>query len=135
MQLPLKQHRLYEESSPSFCAGRKLGDVEQALLWSLLQKDPQGPSRVLLDKATEQHLEIAVSIRHINRWRATQGLNRGKGRPGQADGYQPVSPGAEVVRVTPPDTVCWRACICPLPRAARYLRSGGGPTHAGDRGP
>jgi hypothetical protein len=101
MQLPLKQRNLYEESSPSFCAGRKLGDVEQALLWSLLQKDPQCPSRVLLDKATEEHLEIAVSLRHINRWRAARGLNRGKGRPGHADGYQPVSPGAEVVRVTP----------------------------------
>lgn len=101
MQLPLKQRNLYEESSPSFCAGRKLGDVEQALLWSLLQKDPQCPSRVLLDKATEQRLVIAVSIRHINRWRAARGLNRPKGRPGQADGHQPVTPGAEIVRVTP----------------------------------
>jgi hypothetical protein len=101
MQLPLKQHSLYEESSPSFCAGRKLGDMEQALLWSLLQEDPQCPSRVLLNKATEQHLVIAVSIRHLNRWRATWGLNRGKGRPGQADGHQSVTPGAEVVRITP----------------------------------
>lgn len=101
MQLPLQQRTLYEESSPSFCAGRKLGDVEQALLWSLLQKEPQCPSRVLLEKAGEQHLEIAVSIRHINRWRAVWGLNRLKGRPGQADGYQPVRPGAELVRVTP----------------------------------
>ena len=33
-------------SSPSFCAGRKLGDLEQALLWSLLQADPQCPSRL-----------------------------------------------------------------------------------------
>jgi hypothetical protein len=33
-------------SSPSFCAGRKLGDLEQALLWSLLQEDPQCPSRL-----------------------------------------------------------------------------------------
>jgi hypothetical protein len=101
MQLPLKQRNLYEESSPSFCAGRKLGDVEQALLWSLLQKDPQCPSRVLLDKAADQHLVIAVSIRHINRWRVARGLNRPKGRPGQVDGHQPVTPGAEVVRVTP----------------------------------
>lgn len=44
---------------------------------------------------------IAVSIRQINRWRAVRGLNRGKGRPGHADGYQPVTPGAAVVRVTP----------------------------------
>ena len=101
MQLPLQQRTLYEESSPSFCAGRKLGDVEQVLLWSLLQEEPQCPSRVLLDKASEQHLVIVVSIRHINRWRATRGLNRRQGRPGQADGYQPVTPGAEVVRVTP----------------------------------
>ena len=44
---------------------------------------------------------IAVSLRHVNRWRAARGLNRCPGRPGHADGYQPVAAGAEVVRGTP----------------------------------
>ena len=44
---------------------------------------------------------IAVSLRHVNRWRAARGLNRRQGRPGQAHGSQPVSPGAAVVQVTP----------------------------------
>jgi len=56
MQLALSQRTLDEDASPSFCAGRKLGDVEQALLWTLLQEDPACPSQVLLDKALRQHI-------------------------------------------------------------------------------
>ena len=58
MQLPLKQRNLYEETSPSFCAGRKFDEVEQALLWRLLQQEPQCPSRVLLAKAAAQRAEV-----------------------------------------------------------------------------
>ena len=51
MPLALSQSNPDGGSSPSFCSGRKLGDLEQALLWSLLQEDPACPSRVLLAKA------------------------------------------------------------------------------------
>jgi hypothetical protein len=101
MQLAQKQRNLDEVSRPSFCAGRKLGEVEQALLWALLQEDPACPSRVLLEKAARRELRILVSLRHVNRWRSTWGLNRHKGRPRQAEGHQPVGSGAEVVHVTP----------------------------------
>jgi hypothetical protein len=101
MPLTLKQDNLNEVSSPSFCAGRKFGEVEQALLWSLLQEEPECPSRVLLDKVAQRQLAIAVNLRHVNRWRAARGLNRAKGRPRRAYGYRPVASGAEVVRVTP----------------------------------
>ena len=101
MPLALGQSNPDVGSSPSLCSGRKLGDIEQALLWSLLHEDPSSPSRVLLDKVAHTQLPIAVSIRHLNRWRATWGLNRGKGRPHQAEGHRPVASGAEVVRVTP----------------------------------
>jgi hypothetical protein len=101
MQLALSQRNLDEGSNPSFCAGRKLGEVEQALLWNLLHEDSSSPSRVLLDKVAHMQRPIAVSIRHLNRWRVTRGLNRGKGRPHQAKGHRPVASGAEVVRVTP----------------------------------
>jgi hypothetical protein len=46
MPLALSQSNPAGGSSPSFCAGRKLGDLEQALWWSVLQEDPQGPSRL-----------------------------------------------------------------------------------------
>jgi len=101
MQLTQNQRTLADDLRPDFYAGRKLGEGEQALLWSLLQAEPECPSRVLFDKAAQRQIVIAVSLRHVNRWRAAQGLNRGKGRPGQANGYQPVRPGAEVARVTP----------------------------------
>jgi len=101
MQLALSQRNLDEGASPCFCAGRKLGTVEQALLWHLLHEDPSSPSRVLLDKVAHMQRPMGVSIRHLNRWRVTWGLNRGKGRPHQAVGHRPVASGAEVVRVTP----------------------------------
>lgn len=100
MQLALSQRNLTEGSSPSFCAGRKLGEVEQALLWSLLHEDPECPSRVLLDKVVQQRLMI-VSIRHLNRWRAQWQLNRRKGRPRRAPCGQPVACGVAIGRVTP----------------------------------
>jgi hypothetical protein len=101
MQLIRSQSTLADEPSPAFYPGRKLSEVEQALLWSVLQEDPGCPSRVLLDKISQRQRAIAVSLRHVNRWRVTWGLNRGKGRPRQAGGHRPVASGAEVVRVTP----------------------------------
>lgn len=101
MHLAQSQRNLTEEPSPAFSAGRKLSEVDQALLWSVLQEDRECPSRVLLDKVAQRQLAIAVSLRHLNRWRAQRGLNRAKGRPRRAHGYRPVSPGAEVIRVTP----------------------------------
>ena len=101
MQLTQGRRTISDDLSPDFSAGRKLGEIEQALLWSLLQEEPECPSRVLLDKAAQRQIVLAVSLRHVNRWRATWGLNRRQGRPGHADGYRPVASGAEVVRVTP----------------------------------
>ena len=101
MQFALNQRNLDKGASPSFCAGRKLGVVEQALLWTLLHENPQCPSRVLLDKVAQRQIPLVVSIRHLNRWRAQWQLNRLKGRPGQASCCPPVASGAEVVQVTP----------------------------------
>ena len=101
MQLPLSQGNLTEDSRPVFYTGRKLSEVEQALLWSLLQEEPRCPSRVLLDKVAKRQIPLAVSLRHVNRWRDTWGLNRGKGRPRQAEGRQPVTFSTDVARVTP----------------------------------
>src|SRR6516164_10246441 len=86
MPLTLKQGNLSEVSRPSFCAGRKFGEVEQALLWSLLQEEPECPSRVLLDKVAERQIAMAVIFIHFNRWRATWGMSRRKGRPRCAQG-------------------------------------------------
>ena len=101
MQLAPSQRHLDARVNPSFCAGRKLGDVEQALLWTLLQEDPECPSRVLLDKVARRQTPMAVSIRHLNRWRATWQLNRCKGRPRHAPCCPPVASGTAVVQVTP----------------------------------
>src|SRR5215831_6861930 len=62
MPLALSQSNPAVGSSLSFCSGRKLGDLEQALLWSLLQEDPQCPSRLLLDEAARRQRPIAVSL-------------------------------------------------------------------------
>ncbi len=101
MHLARSQRNRTEDPSPVFSAGRKLSEMEQALLWSVLQEDLEYPSRVLLDKAAQRQIVIAAGLRHVNRWRAAQGLNRSQGRPRRAHGYRPVASGSEVVRVTP----------------------------------
>jgi len=101
MQLAQSQRNLDAVSRPSFCAGRTLGAVEQALVWRLLHEDPECPSRVLLDKVAWRQRALAVRLRQVNRWRLTWGLNRGQGRPRQGGEHRPVPSGAEVVRVTP----------------------------------
>jgi hypothetical protein len=101
MPLARRQPNFTEDGSPAFYAGSKLSEVEQALLWTLLQENPACPSRELLDKAAQRPIPIAVSLRQINRWRVTWGLNRGKGRPRHTAGHRPVASGAEVVQVTP----------------------------------
>jgi hypothetical protein len=100
MQLTRGQDILADKLSPAFYAGRKLSEVEQALLWHLLQEDPQCPSRVLLTKVAQSHLAISVSLRQVNRWRATWGLNRGKGRPCQGEPLRSGACAAQVIRVT-----------------------------------
>ena len=101
MQLIRSQRNLAEEPSPALYPGRKLSEVEQALLWSVLQEDLECPSRVLLDKISQRQRAIAVRLRHVNRWRVIWGLNRRKGRPRHAAGHWPVASGAEVVQVIP----------------------------------
>jgi len=101
MPLAPSQRNHTADASPAFYAGRKFGEVEQALLWTLLHEDPVCPSRLLLDKVAQRQIPLAVSLRHFNRWRATWRLNRRRGRPRQAEGYRLVASGAEVVQVTP----------------------------------
>jgi hypothetical protein len=101
MPLALPQSNLNEELSPSFRAGRKLGEVEQGLLWTLLREDPQCPSRLLLGKIAKRQIPIVVSLRHLNRWRATRQLNRHKGRPCQAPDHCSVASGAPLVPLQP----------------------------------
>ncbi len=101
MPLALSQSNPDGGSSPSCCSGRKLGDLEQALLWSLLQEDPQCPSRLLLDEAARRQRPIAVSLRQLNRWRVQWQRNRRQGRPRQTSSPGSAVSGAAVVRIRP----------------------------------
>lgn len=101
MHLAPSKHTLTEKAHPPFCAGRKLSDIDKALLWNILHEDPACPTRALLDKVAHMQISMAVSVRHLNRLRATWQLNRRQGRPRQASCPLPVASGAEVVRITP----------------------------------
>lgn len=101
MPLTQGQDSVADESSPAFYAGTKLSEVEQALLWNLLQQDPTCPSRVLLTQVAQRHHAISVSLRQVNRWRAIWGLNRGKGRPCRGKAPGAVEREVSVLRVTP----------------------------------
>jgi len=99
MSVALSQSTLAAQRSPSFCDGRKFSEVEQAVLWTLLQQEPHCTSADLLAQATRHQTWPRVTLRQINRWRAKWQLSRGKGRPLRAD----VSINAEgaLVCVTP----------------------------------
>jgi hypothetical protein len=99
MPLALSQHKLAEDSRPPFSGGTKIGAMEKALLWTLLHEDPACPSRVLLDKVAQRHAPLPVSIRHLNRVRATWQLNRRKGRPRHA--ACSAAAGGALVQITP----------------------------------
>ena len=85
MSVALSQPTLASQLSLSFCDGRKFSEVEQAVLWTLLQQDPHCTSSDLLAKAAEHQIWPRVTLRQINRWRAKWQLSRGKGRPLRAD--------------------------------------------------
>ena len=84
MAVALRQPTLASAPSPSFCDGRKFAEVEQALLWTVLQQDLHCTSRDVLAQAAQQQIWPRVTLRQINRWRAKWQLSRGKGRPPRA---------------------------------------------------
>ncbi len=101
MHLAPSQRTLDEDASLPFCAGRKLGEVDKALLWTLLQEDAACPSRVFLAKAAQMQTPLSVSVRPLHRWRATWQGNRRRGRPRQAPFPPTVASGAAVVQRAP----------------------------------
>ena len=101
MSVALRQLTLASAPSPSFCDGRKCSEVEQAVLWPLLQPDPQCTSSDWRDKAAQHRIWPQVTRRQINRWRARWQLRRGKGRPCQPLALAPMSAEGAVVCLTP----------------------------------
>jgi hypothetical protein len=101
MSAALSQPTLAAQSSPSFCEGRTFSEVEQAVLWTLLQQAPQCTSRDLLAKAAEHQIWPRVSLRHLNRWRAQWQLSRRQGRPCRGSSALTVSLSRALVCVTP----------------------------------
>ena len=101
MYLAPSKEGLAERSHPSFDAGRKLSEIDKALLWQLLNEAPECPSRELLAQVAQRQGLVPVSVRHLNRLRVQWLLNRPKGRPRQAASCPPVASGTEVVRITP----------------------------------
>ncbi len=101
MLLAPTHNKLNGPASPSFCAGRKLSEVEKAVLWSVLHEDPQCPSRLLLDKVAQTHTPIDISVRHLNRLRGWWQLNRPKGRPCHPAGLKPEVTSPAIIRMRP----------------------------------
>src|SRR5436309_4262422 len=101
MAVALRQPTLASAPSPSFCDGRKFAEVEQALLWTVLQQDLHCTSRDLLAKAAQHQIWPRVTLRQINRWRAKWQLSRGKRRPPRTAAYGSMSSGNDEVCFNP----------------------------------
>src|SRR5258705_5438218 len=84
------QRNPVDDASPEFWPGRKMAETHKALLWQLLNDDPNCPSRLVLHVLAETPVQISVTLRHINRLRKAWGLNRGKGRPRRADSQKKI---------------------------------------------
>src|SRR5712691_11540742 len=65
----------------------------------LLHEDPECPTRALLDKVAHMQISIAVSVRHLNRLRATWQRPRRKGRPRHV--ACSAAAGGALVQITP----------------------------------
>lgn len=101
MPLALSKPTPCEVVSPPFQPGRRLGVVEIAWVWQLLDADPQCPSRVILEKLAQRQLDVPVRVRHLNRLRAKWKRNRPKGRPRRIVGSLAGREHAALVQLTP----------------------------------
>jgi len=99
--MPITQSNPVDDSSPAWCAGRKVTETHKALLWQLLNDDPNCPSRLVLHAIAETQVQISVTLRQINRLRQAWGLNRAKGRPRRADSQKKSESLGHLVQVTP----------------------------------
>ncbi len=73
----------------------------QVHLWTAFQEDPYCPSRQVVQAFAIRGIALPISLRHVNRLRATWGLNRGKGRPRRSSVDDKVGDPAPVVSLTP----------------------------------
>jgi hypothetical protein len=101
MHLSQAESLLDSKSSPAFCAGRKIGEIEKAQLWNWLKEEPENPSRIFQEKFAQREEPLSISVRQINRLRVEWGLNRKQGRPCRVQ-FAKLSPSSGgVVQVAP----------------------------------
>src|SRR6266849_7141478 len=72
------------ETSPAFGEGRKISEVEQAMLWETLREDRQCPSRQVMLRMAEHQAPLRIGVRQVNRWRVRWQCARRRGRPRKA---------------------------------------------------
>ncbi|MCP4152103.1 MAG: hypothetical protein GY757_30460, partial [bacterium] len=66
-----------------------------------MQDDLECPSRTLLFKMEQEYGRVSITIRHLNRLRASWGLNRDKGRPRHSDSSEDSCFQKNLVQVKP----------------------------------
>ena len=64
--MPITQSTPVDDLSPALCAGRKVTETHKALLWQLLNDDPNCPSRLVLHAIAETQVQISVTLRQLN---------------------------------------------------------------------
>ncbi len=101
MPVALIEPERVAQCNPSFCAGRKLGELEKRLLWNRLQEDVHCPSRILREQFNQGQSTLPVTIRHLNRLRSQWGLSRPKGRPRKTPSRAGNGAGAELIELAP----------------------------------
>src|SRR3981081_3526199 len=115
------QRHPVDDASPAVWAGRKMAETHKALLWQCLNDDPTCPSRLVLHALAETQVQIAVTLRQINRLRKAWGLNRGKGRPRRAGAQKKIGVAGQAGLGSAPSVLRRCAGVCPLARPTACL--------------
>ena len=90
-----------EVKIPIFSCGRKLNEVNQAILWEICVRKQALSSRQVLMEARERIEFTGITVRHLNRLRVCWGVSRPKGRPRGTTKKSKKSQCGELVHVTP----------------------------------
>lgn len=86
---------------PAFSDGKKLSEIQQAQLWSVLSEEPACPSVRVLEQMAQRGHPVPIGVRHLNRLRGKWGLSRGKGRPRGTASVNAANPEGALMTLTP----------------------------------
>ena len=99
--MPIAQRNRLQDPGLLFCEGKKLTGAAKTLIWNHLERDPQIPSRRLLNEIAPTHGPIDISVGHLNKIRKQWKRSCPQGRPHQTEPETQSESSASLIQVIP----------------------------------